>query len=156
MDEMSRTKQTFNPNHDDRLAEFTDEVLEGRAQQTASNTDEELLLLKDTVLRLRKAYPPVSLDEARIKQMHVRLKNRMRREAQDEEQPFWKKWLARPQAGVLIGALGVLLIFVFASPYLNAAGSSTTAIALTPVQGTFAVLGLTLVIVLILWIKRRK
>jgi hypothetical protein len=156
MDEMSRTNTSQNSNLDDRLADFTDDMLEGRMKQTASTADEDLLLLEDTVLRLSKTYPPVSLDEARVKQMQVRLKNRIRRETQETEQPFWKKWFARPQVRALIGVVSVLLLFVIASPYLTAAGSSTTAAALTPTLGTFIALGLTIMLVLILWIKRRK
>ncbi|MDP1545953.1 MAG: hypothetical protein Q8L87_08015 [Anaerolineales bacterium] len=153
---MSRTNTSQNSNLDDRLADFTDDMLEGRMKQTASTADEDLLLLEDTVLRLSKTYPPVSLDEARVKQMQVRLKNRIRRETQETEQPFWKKWFARPQVRALIGVVSVLLLFVIASPYLTAAGSSTTAAALTPTLGTFIALGLTIMLVLILWIKRRK
>jgi hypothetical protein len=156
MDEMSLTYTSQYSNLDVRLADFTDDMLEGRMKQTASTADEDLLLLEDTVLRLSKTYPPVSLDEARVKQMQVRLKNRIRRETQETEQPFWKKWFARPQVRALIGVVSVLLLFVIASPYLTAAGSSTTAAALTPTLGTFIALGLTIMLVLILWIKRRK
>lgn len=125
-------------------------------QQPASNADEELFLLEETILRLKHAYPPFSLDEAHVKQMHVRLKNRLRRESQDDEQPFWKKWLTRPQARLVIGALGLLLVFVLASPLLTTAGPSTTATALTSAQGKFVAAGLVVVMMLILWIKRRK
>lgn len=154
---MSRPDQNLKSNQDDRLAEFTDEVLEGRMQQPASNVDEELFLLEETVLRLRNTYPPVSLDEARVKQMHVRLKNRLRRETQDDEQPFWKKWLTRPQVRLAVGALGLLLLFVLASPLLTPAGSSTTATALASSQGKFVTAGLvTALVLIILWIKRRR
>jgi hypothetical protein len=157
MNEMSRTNTSQDPNLDDRLADFTDELLEGRMQQTtASTTDEDLLLLEDTILRLSKTFPPISVDEARVKQMQVRLKNRIRRESQEAEQPFWKKWFSNPQMGVFVGVMSILLMFIIASPYLTSAGSSTTATALTPVHGTFIVLGVVLVLVLIVWIKRRK
>jgi hypothetical protein len=156
MDKMSRPNQNLKSNQDDRLAEFTDEVLEGRMQQPASNADEELFLLEETILRLKNAYPPVSLDESRVKQMHVRLKNRLRRETQDDEQPFWKKWLARPQVRLAAGVLGLLLVFVLASLLLTKAGSSTTATALTSAQGKFVAAGLVVVMMLFLWIKRRR
>jgi hypothetical protein len=156
MNEMSRTQTSQNPNLDDRLAEFTDDLLEGRMQQTASTTDEDLLLLEDTVLHLSKTFPPISLNEARVKQMQVRLKNRIRRETQEAEQPFWKKWLSHPQTRVLAGVMSILIVFLIASPYLTPAGPSTTATALTPTHGTFIMLGVFLVLVLVLWTKRRK
>jgi hypothetical protein len=76
---------------------------------------------RGNVLRLRNAYPPVSLDEARVKQMHVRLKNRLRRKLRMMSNHFGKN------------------------------GS-----ALTPTHGTFIMLGVFLVLVLVLWTKRRK
>jgi len=153
---MSRTQNSQNPNLDDRLAEFTDDLLEGRMKQTASTTDEDLLLLEDTVLRLSKTFPPISLNEARVKQMQVRLKNRIRRENQEAEQPFWKTWFSHPQTRVFAGVVAILIMFLIASPYLASAGPSTTATALTPAHGTFIMLGVILVLVLVLWTRRRK
>lgn len=154
---MSPINQHSKPNLDDRLAEFTDEVLAGRMQQAVSGADEELLLLEETILRLGKTYPPISLDEARIKQMQVRLNNRIKRLAQDDQQPFWKTWLIRPQTRMVIGALGLLLVFLLVSPYLTAAGSSTTATAFTPAGGTiFLAFGLVVVAALLYWIIRRR
>jgi tetrahydromethanopterin S-methyltransferase subunit E len=88
--------------------------------------------------------------------MQVRLKNRIRRETQEAEQPFWKKWFSHPQTRVFAGVMSILIVFLIASPYLTSAGSSTTATALTPAHGTFIMLGVILVLVLILWNKRRK
>lgn len=153
---MSRPNNTLKSNQDDRLADFTDEALVGQGQQSASTVDEELLLLEETVLRLRTAYPPVTLDEARVKQMRVRLKNRIKREEQEAKQPFWKKWLSLPQAGIVMGALSLLIVFILVFPSLTTAGSSTTATALTPTQGPWVAAGLAGVILFILWIKRRK
>lgn len=157
MDEMSQIEQHSKPNLDDRLAEFTDEALAGRMQQAASDADEELLLLEETILRLRKVYPPISLDEARIKQMQVRLNNHIKRLAQDDQQPFWKTWLTHPQMGAVIGALVLLLIFLLASPFFSTAGSSATATAFAPTQSTvFLAVGLVAVAALVYWITRRK
>lgn len=153
---MNRPRHTLKSNQDDRLADFTDDVIEGHVQQSASNVDEELLLLEETVLRLKTTYPPVTLDEARVKQMHVRLKHRIKREKQEADQPFWKKWFSSPQIRIAAGALCLLIIFVLVFPLIPAAGSSTTATALTPAQRPLVAAGLAGVILLILWIKRRK
>ncbi len=126
-------------------------------QHNASDVDEELFQLEETVLHLRKTYPPISLDEARIKQMQVRLNNRIKRQALDDRQPFWRTWLTRPQTRMVIGALGLLLVFLLVSPYLTAAGSSTTATAFTPAGGTiFLAFGLVVVAALLYWIIRRR
>lgn len=153
---MSQPNQSLKSNLDDRLADFTDEALAGRMQQSASRADGRLLPLEETVLRLKNAHPPAALDEARVKQMLVRLKSRIRRETQETERPFWKDWLTRPQARMAAAVLSVLLLLALAFPFLTTSGSSTTATALTPAQGMYAAAGLAVVIVVILWIKRRK
>lgn len=153
---MSRSNQFLKSNLDDRLADFADQALAGRVQQPASHSDGELLPLEETILRLKNAYPPDPLDEARVKQMLVRLKSRIRREVKETEQPFWKNWLTRPQARMAVAALGVLLLLALAFPFLTASGSSTPAAALTPSLGVYAAAGLAVVIVVILWTKRRK
>jgi len=155
MNNMSRNDQ-HNTTLDDRLAEFTDEALEGRISSPASPVDEDLLLLEKTILRLRDAYPPTSLDTARVKQMQVRLKNRIRREAREESQPFWRTWLTRPQTWAVMGILGMVLVFIALSPYLSAPGSSTAATALTPARGGILALGVAFILALVLWFRRRK
>lgn len=152
---MGQMNQSLKSNLDDRLADFTDEALAGRIQQPASHAEVELLLLEETILRLKNAFPADPLDEARLKQMLVRLKSRIRRETEGTEQPFWKNWLIRPQTR-LAAALGILFLLALAFPYLTADGSSTPATALTPSLGIYAAAGLAAVIVVILWIKRRK
>lgn len=155
---MSRISNPLKSDHDDRLADFTDGVLDGQVQTNASNADEELLLLEETVLHLKTVYPTIVLDEIRVKQMHARLKNRIKRDAQEAEQPFWKKWKSLLQmGGMLAGVLAMVLIFIFVSPFFATAGSFTTATALSPIKGTFMVLGLSVFVLLLLfWMRRRK
>lgn len=154
---MSQSSNPLKPNLDDRLADFTDDVLEGRKQDSVSELEDELLQLEKTVLRVRTAFPPVNVDEARIKQMQVRLKNRIKREEEEARQPFWARLFSTPQYAMMVGAVGLLIIFLLASPALMIpAGSSTSASATNPAIGPVAAVGLSVVIILILWIKRRK
>jgi hypothetical protein len=156
MNNMSRKNQPLDLNLDDRLTEFTDETLAGRSEETASTTDGELLLLEETVLRLKNAYPPPSLDNARIKQMQVRFKSRLKREAQEASQPFWKHWLSRPQVWAAFGAVSVLVAFVILSPHFSTAGSSTAATALTPARGFLLGAVFIFLVALLIWANRRK
>jgi hypothetical protein len=156
MNNMSRNNQPLNSNLDDRLTEFTDEALAGQVDQPASDSDADLLLLEETVLRLKNAYPPPSLDNARVKQMQVRFKNRLRREMQEAQQPFWKRWLPRPQVWAALGALSAVILFVVLSPQFSTAGSSTSATALSPARGIILALAVILFAALVFWAHRRK
>lgn len=161
---MTQPINNTHSNQDDRLADFTDQVLEGGIKQPASNADSDLLGLEETVLRLNKAFPPTPLNDASIKQMHVRLNARMRRESKNVEQPFWKKWFnqdwrygqLRPQVVMAFAVLALIVVFVIISPSLASAGSSATATALTPSQDLVVGVALAGLILIILWITRRK
>ena len=156
---MSQLSKSPNSVEDDRLADFTDRVLAGRGNRAESNVDEETLGLEETILRLKNALPPTELDQAKIKQMQVRFKARVKREAQEVKQPFWKKWFEpqpRLQFAVAFAVMALLIAFLVFSPLSTTAGSSTSATALTPVKGTFAMIALAGVLLIFLWIKRRK
>jgi hypothetical protein len=145
---------------DIRLADFTDRILEGKASEVEADVDEELLGLEKTVLRLNQAFPVVSLDEAAVKQMQVRLNARMRRERQETKQPFWKKWFEpqfRLQFGMILIMMALVIVIVIFPISSTPVGSSMNATALTPTQGSIA-LALTGVVFVLLWIwiKRRR
>jgi len=131
-----------------------------QAQKVTSNINAEMLLLQKTVIRLKKAYPPLQVSKAQVKQMHIRLMNRMEHEGLKSELPFWRQWSdilsARPQMVFVVGFMGILMIFLAVSPLVSIANSSTTATALDSAFGPLAAVGLAAVIVIILWIKRRK
>ena len=144
---------------DDRLAVFTDDVLVGKAK-AASDPDKDLLQLKQTILLLKNAYPPAEVSDAQIKQMYVRFKNRTKRENMEPKLPIWRWWLGRLQSHPLTrltaAMVGILLVFVFLVPVFSPAGSSITATALNPVQGSLALGVGGAVIILYVWIVRRK
>jgi len=151
---MSLQKENHELHLDDRLAEFTDEILVGNEIEI-SGPDEELSGLKQTILRLKTAYPPKKVSEAEIKQMYVRLKNRTKRDDSKSELPFLRRWLGNLQTRSLI-VVAILLVFVFLSPAFSSAGSSITAFALNPTQGALTICVGSAVIVLLVWIVRRK
>jgi len=114
---MKQSNERFNQLQDDRLSDFADQVAQGKMKQAESSTDDELLGLENTILRLNRSLPPVSLDDATIKQMQVRLNARIRRAAQEAKPSFWEKWFSpvlRPQTGfalVVVALLVKLAIF---------------------------------------------
>lgn len=154
---MSQLNKSPNSVKDERLADFTDQVLAGRVDRVESNADEELLALQETVLRLRQTIPPAALDRAAVKQMQARFKARVKREAREVRQPFWKKWFEpqpRLQFAMAFAVTALLIAFaVFSPAAIN--GSSSSATALTPVSGAIAALALA-GILLLFWLKRRK
>jgi len=152
---MSKIDHTPKNNPDDRLAEFTDQVLSGKTQPVASRVDGELALLEGMILLLRNAYPPVPMDEARVKQMQVRLKRRIRREA-EAKHSFWENILPRFPVTAAISVLSLLLIALLIPPFFAATGSSMTAAAGSFKTPSFVILGVASCILLILWIRRAK
>jgi len=156
---MSLQKESHELHLDDRLAEYTDEVLVGDVV-SVPNLYDELFHLKEIILRLKSAYPPLEVGEAQIKQMHVRLKNRTKKEDLKSELPFWRQWLGglqtRPQVGLTAAVVTILLAFLFLGPVLSSAGSSTTAFAFNPAQGTLTVCAGSAVLIILLWVIRRK
>jgi hypothetical protein len=155
---MNQNKDRADLIQDDRLAEFVDQVTEGKMNQTESNVDDELLGLEKTILRLNQSLPPVSLDEATLKQMQVRLNVRIRREAQDAGQPSWKRWfsaLARPQIGIAFATAALVILLIVFAPLFTASGSST-ATAFAPMNGLVVTGILVGGILVIYWIMRRK
>ena len=144
---------------DDRLAEFTDNALAGRLTQTEADVDKELLALEETVLRLKSAFPPVALEPSTVKQMQVRFNARAKREAREAKQPFWKKWLepqSRLQFGMAFAAAALVIAFAIFSPAAATANLLASAAALAPMKNIFAALTLAGVILIFLWMKRRK
>ncbi len=156
---MQRTNKT-SPN-DQELADFTDRVLQGRIDPAASTSDEELLSLEKTILRLTDAFPPEPLDDAKAKQMLVRLKARIRREEQEQaaKPSFWKKlfdFQSNPQVALLVTVVAVVMLAIVILPTVGQPSGSP--VSGTAVSGTsfLTVAGLAGVLILIYWISRRK
>ena len=80
---MDQINEQPNPQQDDQLADFVDQVIKGKMKISASNPTDDLSGLEETILRLNSAFPQNPLDDASVKQMHVRLKSRIRRDRLD-------------------------------------------------------------------------
>jgi hypothetical protein len=152
---------------DDRLADFTDRLLGGETTPTASNSDEELLSLEKSLLRLTHALPPERLEEARVGQMLARLKARAKREEEEQaaKPSFWKRlfdFQSNPQVGLLIGVAAVVVLVLISLPEIPLAGSGITGTAgaepsvISTNTNLSVAAGLVLVILIIYWISRRK
>jgi anti-sigma-K factor RskA len=118
---------------DDKLAEFTDQVLAGKADQTASAADNDLLRLEDTVLRLNRTFPPHSPDSAAVKQMLVRLKARIKREERAVRPSFWRRLIdsqSAPQVVMALAVVAVLVVAVITIPSSSSDGAPLTGTAL--------------------------
>lgn len=155
----------YSPNEstekDNKLADFADRVLEGKLDLTASTTDEELLGLEKTILRLTDAFPPEPLEDAKVKQMLVRLKARARREEEETaaKPSFWKRLFdiqSNPQVGLLFAVAAVLVLMVVSIPALQEApGSSVSGTAFSG-GSLITVAGLVGILLVFYWISRRK
>ncbi len=156
---MKQNNNHLDLQQDNRLADFADRVMEGKMKQSESNADDELLGLEQTLLRLNQSLPSVSLDDATVKQMQVRLNARIRRETQEAKQPFWTKWFSiqgRSQFGFGLAAVALLILLAVISPSLTTGSSSTTGTALTPMNNMFVIGLLVGGILVIFWFMRRK
>jgi hypothetical protein len=157
---MTSSQDRLDSTHDERLADFTDRVLKDQISEADSNADAELRHLEETVLRLNRTLPQTSLDETAVKQMWVRMNARARREAQKENEPFWKRWFlpnqVRPQFGMALGFVAMLVLLAVVIPSFTTGGGSTIGTALTSSQGIATIVVLGSVILLIFWFTRRK
>jgi hypothetical protein len=151
---------------DEELSEFTDRVLKGTMKHTASDSDEEMHSLEETILRLHNSMPASSLEESKKKQMLVRLNARIRREKEIPQQSsFWNSLFnlesirssSRVQFAGAIGVIALIITAVVFSPGLIESGGATTiGTALSGSNGFILPAVLLGLIVLILWLKRRK
>jgi len=88
------------------------------------------------------------------------LNARIRREKQEIKPSFWGKWFgsgqSHPQMGWALAAITLLVVFLFLIPSFASSTSSTTATALTTTLNMFVVVVLAGIILVVLWVMRRK
>src|SRR5512140_1433522 len=150
---MSESKQT-NLSPDDLLANFTDQVLDGKTSAPVSPADAELRGLEETVLRLKQALPQDALDERTLRWMQANFHARVRK-ADSPTIPIWQ--FPRPRQRLALAfaavALAVLLIAV---PFLQFTSETTQGTAGFQTQGMLLLVGVVCVIALLIWARRRK
>lgn len=156
---MSQTEKPTDPTKDDQLAEFADQVLNGKLDR-AFSSDEELLRLEETILRLKHTLPPNTPNEAASKQMLARLKARMEREERTAKPSFWKRlfdFQSNPQIGMIMAVVAVIVLVVISAPLFTSPGSSVTGTASSTSGNTPLILGIAGVFLLVIfWLARRK
>jgi len=147
-------------NLEDRLAEFTDQVLAGKNEQIESGADDELHRLEQTILRLRRAIAHTPLDETTVKRMQSNLKARLRIEDERTKVKFWQKWLRAnrpyPQIAFAICAVAILLFALFIAPHLTQTGPSLSAVATRPSPFVVMLALLAGVTLFVIWVSHRK
>jgi hypothetical protein len=147
---------------DEELSDFTDRVLKGQMKNTASDSDEELRGLEETILRLHSNMPSSPLEESTKKQMLVRLNARIRREKQQpQSRSFWASLFnatpSQPKFALAIGVIALLIAAVIVGPSLTGSGGSTVIGTAFSGSNSFILPAILLgLIVLILWLKRKK
>jgi hypothetical protein len=157
------TDNNKNFSTDEELSDFADHVLKGQMKNTASDSNEELRGLEETILRLHNNMASSALEESTKKQMLVRLNARIRREKEQvKKKPFWTFFKeSGPQFNsqflVVFGVIALLIVTMVISPLLENGGSSTTVgTALNSNSNIFISVGLVAIIIGILWYMRRK
>lgn len=147
-------------NKDNHLADFADQVLQGKINTSASSSDADMMRLEETILRLKNTLPSDAPDIAKSKQMLVRLKARIKREEETEKIPFWKKlfdFQSNPQVGMLVVIAAVLILAVITVPSLELGGSSNPTTGTANNNTNFLIGGgIVGVLLLVYWIFRRK
>ena len=143
-----------NPTPDDLLADFTDRVLDGKTSVPASPADAELRGLEEAVLRLKQTFPQEAPDEKTLRRLQADFRVRVRK-ADSPTIPAWR--LARPrQRLVLTFAAVALAALLIAFPFLAPISGSMEGTAGLQPQDVVLLAGALCVIVLLIWVRRRK
>jgi hypothetical protein len=159
---MKQTKK--NTEKDNQLADYTDRVLAGRSRQPESRADEEMRTLEETILRLKRVLPQAEMNEASVQGMESRLMARIRQERRGMAVPFWQKWFGwngkygrfRPQVAVAAGLLVLAAFAILGALAFPANGSSVVAAAFSKAPAILTAIALAGLIILLVWIGRRK
>lgn len=152
-------------NQDDWLADFADQVMEGRpADPSTAGADVEMQALANVVLRLKHAFPPEELNAAALKRMQRETMDRWRTEEQSRKKSwtniFHLDWLVAPNGRSQIGwSLAVIAIagfFILVMPALSTGNGTITGTAGLQLRGVVPWIIPLAVILVTVWLLRRK
>lgn len=160
MKNMTQTNRSYH--QDDWLADFADQVLDGRINDLSDvNADPEMRLLAETVLQLKNAFPEQAIDAVSVKRVQARIMAHARDEQQQRKR--WNKfsgseWFTQRRPRLAMAAmLAVLVLAVVAGPFLVTGGGTMTGSAgASEIFGWAAWIILGVSIAGFLWMKRRK
>ena len=140
---------------DDRLADFTDRLLEGKTAVLASSADLELRNLEETAMLIDRSFPKDAVDEKVLRRMLNQHKLRVRR-AGSPSPPLWRSQHSRTRP-ILIAAAIILLLGIFIGlPFLASGNVNVEGAAGLQPQNTIPFIILGSVIFLLIWVGRRK
>lgn len=152
-------------NQDDWLADFADQVLEGRpADPSTAGADDEMQALANVVLRLKNAFLPDELDAANVRRMQRETLARWRKEEQSRKKSwtniFHLDWLVAPngrsQIGWSLTVIAIAGIFILSLPVLSSGSNNITGTAGLQLHGVIPWIIPLTVILVIAWLLRRK
>jgi hypothetical protein len=152
---MTRSSKPSSQNQDDLLAEFTDRLLEGKADEAASSQDAELRGLEETVLRLNRAFPKGAPDASNASRLQSDFQARVRKENR-EQPPAWRSRQSRQRLGLLFAAIAIVIVVLVVTPLLPVDKGSILGTAGTQLPGIGLAVVLGALLLLALWLARRK
>ena len=144
---------------DDWLADFADQVLEGRITDLSTvNADPEMRQLANTILQLKIAFPAQATDAASVKRVQARVMAHAR--DQEQQKQRWNKftgteWFAqrRPRAA-FAAVLAVLVLAVVAGTDLIGGDGPLIGTAFSANWSLWILLGV--LVIGGLWLTRKK
>lgn len=140
---------------DDLLADFTDRVLDGKTTVLASPTDVELRGLEETVMRLKQSLPHEIPDEATLKHLQADFRSRTR-SADRSPRPVWQSQQSRQRLILAFTAIVILAAIFIGIPFLLSESGGVQGTAGLQPQSILAVVAVGCVIILLIWLGRRK
>jgi hypothetical protein len=155
---MTRSRKPTAQNPDDLLAEFTDRLLDGKTADSASSADPELRGLEETVLRLNQAFPKGSLDASAARRLQMDFQARLRKDGR-ESQPAWRSLRSRQSRqrfALLLTVIAVIVVLLVITPLLPVDNGGILGTAGTQGQGIGLAIGLGALLLVFLWLARRK
>jgi hypothetical protein len=143
------------PNLDDLLADFTDRVLDGKTSILASPADNELRGLEETILRLHQTLPQEAVTEKTLRHLQANFKVRVR-EASTSSRPVWQSRQTRQRLFLAFTAIVILAAIFVAFPFLESSNSLVQGTAGLQPEWAILLVAVGCVIVLLIWLGRRK
>jgi hypothetical protein len=140
---------------DDRLADFTDRLMEGKTAVLASSADLELRKLEETAMLIDRSFPKDAVDEKVLRRMLNQHKLRVRR-AESSSPPLWRSQQSRTRSILIAAVIIVLLGISIAVPFLASGNGNVEGTAGLQSQNTIPFIILGSVIFLLIWVGRRK
>jgi len=126
------TRTNLPPSQDDWLADFADQVLDGKITDLSTiSIDPEMRTLAETVLQLKTAFPSLATDAASAKRVQERVMAQARDQQQQRDR--WNKfsgseWFTQRRPRLAIAAvLTVLVLAVVTGPALFSGNGGSVA-----------------------------